>query len=102
MATSLDDKLQKVRQWYKNEIHLVYKFRILQNEEQKIANPREKKVMERKMKHLQKKINQYMNYGEFLGLSGEETRKFNLAIVGEIKKGKNLQAIIQTLTNGQK
>ena len=102
MATSLDNKSRKVRQWYKNEIYLVYKFRLLQNEEQRTANPREKKMMQRKMKHLQKKINRHMDYGEFLELDREETRKFNLAIVGEMKKGKSLQAIIQILTNGQK
>ncbi len=105
MAISSDGKSRKVREWHKQQVYIVYKFRMLYQQKQSVADLKslEVKEMEQKMKHLQKKIEQHMTYGEFLGLEREEMRKFNLAIAKEAtKRETNLQIIIQTLTNGQK
>ncbi|KPJ72989.1 hypothetical protein AMJ48_02815 [Parcubacteria bacterium DG_74_1] len=103
MVISLDNKPRKVvRQWYENQIYLVHRFRTLYNGKQRATNPREKKMTERKMGHLQKKVNQHMDYGEFLGIGKEQIRNFNLVVIEEIKKGGNVKAIIQKLTNSQK
>jgi hypothetical protein len=59
-------------------------------------------VAEQKMRHLQKSINQHMDYGEFLGIDREQIRKFNLAIIEETKRGEDVKTIIRLLTNGQK
>jgi len=103
MVISLDNKPRKIREWYKKHVYAVYKFRILYEQRGDLgSDPRKKKAAERKMKHLQKKIEQHMSYGEFLGLSGEEMREFNLVIVEETRKGKSPRVIIQALTGVQK
>jgi hypothetical protein len=104
---SLDGKPRKVRNWYKSHVYCWYRFRmlweILWEQNRKASNHVEKKRVEQKMKHLQKKVNEYMKTGELLGLTEEEMKSFNLAIIREIKNGKNPKEIIQILLkNGQK
>lgn len=104
MVISLDSKPRRVRRWYRTHVYRIRNFRTLYEQEKETANPQEKKKLGQELQHLQKKVEQHMRYGESLGLNGDKMREFNLAIIEEIKKRKNPQAIIQTLIkeNGQK
>lgn len=104
---SLDDKPRKVRNWYKSHVYCWYRFRMLWEmlweQSKKASNPAEKKKVEQKMRHLQKKVDERMKTGELLGLTEEEMKIFNQAIIGEIKNGKDPKKIIQILLrNGKK
>ena len=104
MVIFLDKKPRRVRRWHKNHVYWVCEFRRLRDKEQATTDPQEKKIIRFKMQHPQKKVEQHMEYGKHLGIPEDQMRNFNLAIIGEIAKGKGPKAIIQTLIkeNGQK
>ena len=99
MIVSLDGKSKRVRQWYKNHVYYMFRFR----------KSLEHNYNSQETRHLENKVNQHMNSGKRLGLSPDEMRSFNLAIIKEMGSSKDFQrkdpqAIIKTLIreNGQK
>jgi hypothetical protein len=104
MIISIDGKSKRVRQWRIAHIHRMYEFRILFDQQQITTDPQEKKKIGVKLQHPQKKVEQHIKYGLSLGISEDQIRDFNLAIIAEVKKRKPPKAIIQKLIreNGQK
>lgn len=82
----------------------MYDFRTLYDQEQATSDPQEKEKIRSKMRHPQEKAEQHVKYGISLRIPESQIRDFNLAIIDEIKKGKDPQRIIQKLIreNGQK
>jgi hypothetical protein len=104
MVIALNGLTEKAHKWYISHVYLVYKFRMLFDQQQATADSQEKIRIGFKLRHPEKKIEEHTVYGISLGLSREDIRNFNLAIAAEVKKGKSPKAIIQALIreNGRK
>jgi len=99
------EKFQRAqaRKWLKDNIYCIAAYRRLLQEqnEMKDLSETEKKRLAEKIRHLDKKIDNFIASGEGLSLPKTQIIEINRQIVGELIKGKSPKVIFHQFLNGK-
>ena len=88
---------RKTKRWIRANVYRIRLFRIFREEAEKTRDPGERKRLEQKIRHHQKKIDFLAERGKAMGLTDERIITINREIVERIIKRERPKTIIRIL-----